>query len=77
MKTFIIRKPKFMRNDEGMKAYLTIAETISKEMCNTDSLDERYCLLKMTGECINEAAKAGGFLSTEGFIKWMNSKKTR
>lgn len=75
MKTFIIRKPKFMRSDEGMKAYVEVAETISKELLKTDSIDEQHWLLNKIGECMNKAAKAGGFFSTKDFITWMNSKK--
>ena len=75
MKKIIIRKPKFMRNDEGMKAYIRVAESISEEVGKADSIDEQYCLLKQMGECINEAARAGGFFSTEDFIKWMNLQK--
>ena len=72
MKKIIIRKPKFMRSDEGMKAYIKVAETISRELSKTDSIEEQYYLLKKIGECINSAAEAGGFFRTEDFIKWMN-----
>lgn len=72
MKTIIIRKPKFMRNDIGMKTYIDVAETISKEACRPElSPEQRYDLLKKVGECLNEAVKAGGFLRTKDFLKWM------
>ena len=76
MNNFIFRKPKFMRSDEGMAAYIKVAYTISKELLKTDSVDERYELLKKIGECTNKAAKAGGFLTTKDFIKWCKLSKT-
>lgn len=76
MNNFIFRKPKFMRSDEVMATYIKVAYTISKELLKTDSVDERYELLKKIGECINKAAKAGGFLNTKDFIKWCKLSKT-
>ena len=76
MKTIIFRKPKFMRSDIAMKAFIDVAECISKTMCKSElTLDEQYEMLKTIGECINEAAKAGGFFSTKDFIKWMEIQK--
>ena len=72
MNTIIIRKPKFMRNDIGMKTYMDVAETICKEACKPDlNSEQRYDFMKKVGECMNKAAKAGGFLSTKDFLKWM------
>ena len=72
MKTLIIRKPKFMRSDAAVKAYIDIAESISKTMCESEmTLDEQYEQFKKLGECLNKAAKAGGFFTTKDFLKWM------
>lgn len=72
MKSIIIRKPKFMRSEIGMKTYIDVAETIGKEACRPELNSEQRCdLLKKVGECINKASKAGGFLNTKDFLKWM------
>ena len=76
MKTPIIRKPKFMRSDIAMKAYIDTADAIGKTLADPSlTQEQQYELLKKIGECINKAAKAGGFLSTEDFIKWMDMKE--
>lgn len=73
MNTPIIRKPKFMRNDSVMITYIDVARSISEVMCRSElTLDEKYDLMKALGECLNKASKAGGFLSTMDFVKWMN-----
>ena len=76
MKSFIFRKPKFMRSDYAMATYMKVACTISEELLKTDSIDEGYELLKKIGVCINKAAKSGGFFRTEDFLKWckLNNK---
>ena len=72
MKTIIIRKPKFMRNDDGMKTYLNVAETISKEACRPElTTEQRFDLLRKVGECMDKAAKAGGFRNINDMGKWM------
>jgi hypothetical protein len=70
MKKFILRKPKFMRSDVAMATYIKVAKTISDEICKSDSIDEKCELLKKMGECINKAAKAGGFFRTKDFIDY-------
>lgn len=76
MKSIIIRKPSFMRSDMVMRQYLDIAEAIANIMCESElTSDEQYELSKRLGECINKAAKAGGFLNTKDFIKWMEEQK--
>ena len=76
MKTLIIRKPKFLRSDRAMKTYIDIAASISSCMCDPElTSDEQYELAKKCGECLNKAAKAGGFFSTKDFIKWVNMKQ--
>lgn len=78
MKSIIIRKPKFMRSDAAMKAYMVCAESISRTLATQKDLtsDELYEYMKKLGECINDAAKAGGFLRTKDFLTWMEMHKT-
>ena len=77
MKTIIIRKPKFMRSDIAMKTYIDVAETISKEACRPElTPEQRYDFLKKVGECLNKAAKAGGFRNVGDMHKWMKLQIT-
>ena len=77
MKPIIIRKPKFMRSDGIMKLYIDVAEAISKEACRPDlTLEQQFELLKKVGECLNKAAKAGGFRSVGDMCKWIASQTT-
>ena len=72
MKTLIIRKPKFLRNDDVMKTYIDIGESITKIMDDSKlTTDQKYELLMKLNECLHKAAKAGGFFRTEDFCKWM------
>ena len=74
MKTIIIRKPKFMRNDVGMKDYLNVAGILSKEANRSElTLDQQVTFLKEAGECLNKAAKAGGFFSVGDMHKWLTT----
>ena len=75
MKPIIFRKPKFMRSDLAMKTYMQVAESIARMVLIHESrmtMDETLEYYCKVGECINKAAKAGGFLSTKDFIKWMD-----
>ena len=77
MKPIIIRKPKFMRSDDIMKLYIDVAEAISKEACRPDlTLEQQFELLKKVGECLNKAAKAGGFRSVGDMCKWIELQTT-
>lgn len=70
MKTPIIRKPKFMRSDVGMKAYVDVAKCIADSYPKSGlSPEEEYEMWKQLAECIHKAAKAGGFFSTKDFLK--------
>lgn len=72
MKTLIIRKPKFMRDDRAMLMWVNIAELVTKEMDNPElTLDQKFDLLTKLGECFSNAAKVGGFLRRRDFINWM------
>lgn len=76
MLNIIIRKPKFMRNEAVMIACMKCANSFGSVLTSQDvALDEQYETMKKIGECINEAAKAGGFFSTKDFIKWMEKRK--
>lgn len=77
MKPIIIRKPSFMRNDIAMKAYIEVADVISKEACRPDlSPEQRVEFLRICGECVNKAAEAGGFRNAGDMYKWLESQKT-
>ena len=73
----VIRKPKFMRNMSAVKAYMTLAENFAMLADKSDTTDEIYEHMKKSGEYINEAAKAAGFLKTEDFIKWLDNEKAK
>ena len=76
MKPIIIRKPKFMRSDIGMQAYLDVATTISKEAARPElTPEQQYHFLRRVGECLNKAAKAGGFRNVGDMYKWLESHK--
>ena len=74
MKTPIIRKPKFMRNEVIMKYYVTKINYINNTMrCIGLSPSIRKEMLTELDECINKAAKFGGFFNTKGFNRWMET----
>jgi hypothetical protein len=77
MKPIIIRKPKFMRNDGLMLGWMKCAQACTNTMSKTKNLDEQVKMLKQAGECINNAAKAGGFFSTKDYIKWLKLHDTK
>ena len=74
MKTIIIRKPKFMRSDYVMKTYIDVAATITNEATRSEMTpDQQVSLLKKAGECLNKAAKAGGFRNVGDMHKWLTA----
>jgi hypothetical protein len=76
MKTPILRKPKFMRNDVIMRNDITVATYAAKLLNDPDiTEDQRHELMCMIATSINSAAKYGGFFSTGDFIKWLESQK--
>lgn len=78
MKTIIIRKPKFMRNDDVMRTYISVAETISKEACRPErTTEQRFELLSKVSEYMGEAAKAGGFRNISDMCRWMARNTTK
>lgn len=75
-KTFIFRKPKFMRNDELMQKFIDEAIRIAGIISITDfRTNEQYEIYADYRACIVAAAKAGGFFRTVDFIKWVESEK--
>ena len=74
MKTFILRKPKRMRNDQAMEDMITLAYTIIEPLGVTyKSVAEEMQIMAKAGECIEQAAKYGGFFTVEAFIKYMEA----
>ena len=78
MKPIIIRKPKFMRkSDYVMKTYLNVAAIIMDEACEPDvTSEQKVKLLIKAGDCLNKAAKAGGFLNVTDMHKWIETHQT-
>ena len=68
----IIRKPKFLRDDEAMALYISIANEAAK-VATMDgiTLEHKYEMLRQAGKMINMAAKAGGFFSTRDMSRWI------
>lgn len=77
MKPIIIRKPKFMRSDSVMKTYIDVAATISEEAARPElTPEQQYEFLRKVGECLNKAAKAGGFRNVGDMCKWIELQTT-
>lgn len=75
MTTITMRKPGFMRNDAKMRTYLTVINTLTKELSDPRiTHEELYDLTVRIQDCYEEAAKAGGFVGTQGFLKWLDSQ---
>lgn len=72
MKKLIIRKPKFMRNDELMERFIEEAQDIQKKIKGLESpLDSQYGDLWDTWwSYIGAATKAGGFFNVDSFLEW-------
>jgi hypothetical protein len=66
-----------MRNNTSMLTYIVIAETTSQIMRESDlTLEEQYEMVETIRDCLKKAAKAGGFLSTRDFVRWMDRQNT-
>lgn len=77
MKTIILRKPKFMRSDACMLAYIETAEAMSNCACsavNSQDVDVAYEYMNKAGECLNKAAEAGGFFTTLDMLNWIEKQ---
>ena len=74
MKTIIIRKPKFMRDDNAMRAYIKVYCAMVNSMDDNASLEDTIDDLSESAKILNKAAKAGGFLSTKDFLRWVEKQ---
>ena len=74
MKTIMLRKPKFMRDEAVMAAYMTVASSMAKEATKTQDVEKQYEFLNRAGEYMNKASEAGGFFRTKDFFKWLDEK---
>ena len=73
----IIRKPKFLRNDNAMVAYLTVAKSQAMIAANLKKDAERLYWLEQSGIYIAKAAKAGGFFRVEDMCKYLDQQKLK
>lgn len=73
MKKIIFRKPKFMRDDQSMLDYMSIATIAAGEASKSQTKDEQLQFLLQSSECIKQAAKAGGFFRTKDFLEYCNT----
>lgn len=76
MNSIIIRKPKFMRNDDAMWLHLKVAAIIAEQAAKPGlTTEQQYELLSKVSKPLNYAAKAGGFFSVKDFNKWLARQK--
>ena len=74
MKTIIIRKPKFMRDDYAFEAYMDAYRMHDHDRLYTvNTVEEMGCLYRMR-DALRKAKKAGGFLRMEDLLIWMDDK---
>ena len=71
----IIRKPKIMRSDFAMRAYLKLAKAYMQMAARTDSDDRRHEYMCIYEDFVNQATKAGGFFRVKDMTRWPNSQK--
>lgn len=76
MKNFILRKPKFMRNDEEMMHYLRMIEALEEQGGESRTIEETIHLLETLDELMGKAAKAGGFFTKKGLWRYMVKQAT-
>lgn len=76
MKNFILRKPKFMRNDEEMMHYLRMIEALKEQGDESQTVEETIHLLETLDELMGKAAKAGGFFTKKGLWRYMVKQAT-
>lgn len=72
MKKLILRKPKWMRDDQAMQNCMDVADSIACYVADAE-IDQYERMEKMVkiGRCIKRAAKFGGFFSVRGFLNWL------
>lgn len=76
MKNFILRKPKFMRNDEEMMHYLRMIGVLKEQGDESQTVEETIHLLETLDELMGKAAKAGGFFTKKGLWRYMVKQAT-
>lgn len=76
MKNFILRKPKFMRNDEEMMHYLRMIEALEEQGDESRTIEETIHLLETLDELMGKAAKAGGFFTKKALWRYMVKQAT-
>lgn len=76
MKNFILRKPKFMRNDEEMMHYLRMIEALKEQGDESQTVEATIHLLEMLDELMGKAAKAGGFFTKKGLWRYIVKQAT-
>ena len=55
-----------------MKIYIHVANASLSEACRPElTPEQQYKFLKRAGECVNKAAKAGGFRNASDMYKWL------
>lgn len=72
---FILRKPKFMRDDKRMQELIETAERCVKAVDYARDAEEKDYFATYAALFFERAARAGGFLTMNGFIKWFDNQK--
>lgn len=72
---FILRKPKFMRDDKHMQELIDTAEMCVKAIDRARDAEEKDYFATYAALFFERAARAGGFLTMNGFIKWFDNQK--
>ena len=73
----IIRKPKFMRSDAAMAAYLTIAKSHAVIATNSLKDEDKLYWMEQSGMFITKAAKAGGFFRVKDMCRYFDQQKLK
>lgn len=73
----IIRKPKFMRSDAGMAAWLEVAKAQAIIAENTLKDEDKLYWFGEVGKSITKAAKLGGFFSVRDMCKYLDQQKLK
>lgn len=71
-----IRKPAFMRDEQLMEAYLTMAgDAMEKASDSKLTMEQRYTNIRRAKELLDKAAEAGGFLRTLDLVRYCDDRK--
>lgn len=76
MSKIILRKPKFMRTENAMEAYITVIDSIYSILSKNRNLNinDKMEYMKELNELIKKASKAGGFFRVEDFVDYYNNR---